>query len=212
MTDYSEPAPRPEQTIRSQHKLTPENDALFNRVFSNTPDVSRQQAIISTGQVESMNVPSGWVKRASVKLPAGAGLVEYNPVGHPDIRLNSFYRGHRISDDGAKAFKDCLNEPPHLLKPNELQGLAEAMRDKAYDFKGTAKTEDLNGKRVLVVEGRYNDEKKTNSQTIFVDADGTGSAVQEISFTACDKDYTANLMKAEKAFKSIIWKFNPGAD
>jgi hypothetical protein len=217
MSEFPQPIMRHEQLARvGQNNTNADVDNLFNRVFDTTSmnhamNNSMNQdksSIISTGQIESMNVPTGWVKRGKVSLRAGAGLVEYNPVGQENVRLKSFYRGNSVSDEAASAFKDCLNKPPHLLKPEELKGLSEILRDKAYDFKGSAKTEDLNGKRVLVLEGRYSDEKHTSTQTIYVDSDGTGSAIQEIAYTASGKDYTANLVKAQKAFKSIVWKSN----
>jgi hypothetical protein len=206
MADIPE-QPRYEQQIVmiAQTKLDPSAESLFNRTFGKAmPD---QKPVISTGQIEAMSVPDGWVKRDDVNLQAGAGLVEYHPPGHDNICLNSFYRGSRVSTEAAAAFKDCLAQPPHQLQSKELKALQEILRDKSSDFDiYFAKTSDLNGKRVLSVEGRYKDPNHTGSQTIYVDSDGTGSAVQEISYTASGKDYQNNLAQAHKAFKSIIWK------
>jgi hypothetical protein len=206
MTHFQEQPKFEGRAIRVAQALDPSADALFNKIFIDSAPKRSHSPTISTGQIEAMSVPDGWVKRADVRLAAGAGLVEYHPPGHNDIRLNSFYRGSRISAEAAQAFNQCLAKPPHDLKQDELQTLSQVLRDKSYDFNGSAKTEDLNGKRVLVVEGRYTDKEHTASQTIYVDSDGTGSAVQEISYTACAQDYQANLNKAQKAFNSIIWK------
>jgi hypothetical protein len=85
--------------------------------------------------------------------------------------------------------------------------LVKVVRDKSHDFEvRSEKTEDLNGKRILSVEGEYKDSGHTGSQTLYVDSDGTGSAVQEISYTASGQDYKLNMNKAQQAFKSIIWK------
>ncbi len=59
---------------------------------------------------------------------------------------------------------------------------------------------------VLLVEGSYKDKDHTGSKTIYVDSDGTGSALQEISYSAPGKDYAAHASEAEKALKSISWK------
>jgi len=192
--------------IVAQNKLSPEAEALFKKVFGD-PGEPKGKAVISTGQIAGMSVPNGWVAREAVTLPAGAGLIEYHPVGHDDIRLNSYYRGRRISAEAAQAFKDCLAQPPHALQSAELKALSEVLRDKSYDFDIIfAKTEDLDGRRVLSVEGTYKDPAHTRSRTIYVDSDHTGSAVQEISYTANSKDYQGHLTEAETALKSIIWR------
>jgi len=167
---------------------------------------SKGGAVIFTGQIEAISVPNGWVARKAVSLPTGVGLIEYHPVGHNDIRLNSYYRGMRIGAEAALAFKDSLAQPPHALKSAELKALSMVLRDKSYDFEIIfARTEDLNGRRVLSVEGTYKDPAHTRSRTIYVDSDHTGSVVQEISYTASSKDYQNHLTEAETALKSIIW-------
>jgi len=208
MGEISESPGREEVRRMTGNRLDPEAEALFNQVFhgDSMTDAS-VSAKISTGQIESMDVPEGWVKRENSALRAGASLVEYHPPEHDDIRFNSFYRGSRVSEKSARNFRECLNKPAHSLESNERLALSEVLRDKSYDFQVlSAKTEDLKGKRVLSIEGRYNDSEHTSSRTIYVDSDGTGSAVQEISYTASGPDYQAHLAQAQKAFQSIIWK------
>ena len=202
----SQPKHEQQAAIVAQNKLSPEIEALVKKVLDD-PGKTKGSALISTGQIAAMSVPNGWVAREAVTLPAGAGLIEYHPVGHDDIRLNSFYRGRRISAEAAQAFKDCLAQSPHALQSAELKALSEVLRDKSYDFEIIfARTEDLNGRRVLSVEGTYKDPARTKSRTIYVDSDHTGSAVQEISYTANSKDYQGHLTEAETALKSIIWR------
>jgi len=199
--------PRHDQIVMiAQARPDSSPESTFYRTYGDSL-THRDNPVISTGQIQSLTVPDGWVKRADGNLPAGAGLVEYHAPGHDDIRLNSFYRGHRVSVESAKAFQDCLAKSPHQLQSAELKALDAVLGDKSYDFDiFFAKTADLNGKRVLSVEGRYTDKEHTGSQTIYVDSDGTGSAVQEISYSARGNDYAANLTQAQKAFKSIVWK------
>ena len=187
-------------------KLDPAVESLFNRTFQSSPS-HKGGDVISTGQIQSLPVPKGWELRPDVRLPAGAGLTEYHAPGHDDIRLNSFYRGSKVSDQAAQAFKDCLAKPPHQLQDNEIKALSEVLRDKARDFDiFFASTQDINGKRVLHVEGSYKDSAHTSSQTDYVNADGSGSVVQEISYTASGKDYSAHLSEAQTALKGIVWK------
>jgi hypothetical protein len=187
-------------------QLDPSVESLFNRTFQSPPK-QKGGDVISTGQIQALPVPKGWEQRPEVKLPAGAGLTEYHAPGHDNIRLNSFYRGARVSEDAAKAFKACLAKAPHQLQDNEIKSLTEVLRDKAQDFDiSAAATKDLNGKRVLGVEGSYRDAAHTTSQTLYVDADGSGSVVQEVSYTASGKDYPAHMNEAVKALQGIVWK------
>ena len=124
-----------------------------------------------------MAVPQGWERRADARLPAGAGLVEFHPHGQDSVRLNSFYRGRRIDSESARAFQETLAKPPHQLRAEEIGALRNVLRDKASDFNiFFARTVDLNGKRVLAVEGCFKDKEHTSARTIYVDSDGSGSA------------------------------------
>lgn len=194
-------------------QLAAGGDDLFLNVFGNdkiyTSATPAKNEILSTGQIDSMTIPEGWVKRDSANLKTNSGLVEYHPAGDNDVRLNSYYRGNRISDDGAKAFKDCLDSAVHAIirGSKELNSLAEVINDNTGNFNvSTAFTEVLNGKKVLVVEGSHKDAEHTTSRTVYVDSDGTGSAVQEIAYIATGSLYKAHAAAAEKAFKSITWK------
>jgi len=201
------------------------DDSLFNRIFTigdtisntigdtigNTLGSGRANGgeTMSIGQVHSMSIPEDWVKRGGLDSKAMSGLSEYHPAGHHDVKLNSFYRGMRIGADAAQAFKECLEQAPHLIEKGseELHGLTEILGEKARNFNiGKAFTEVLNGKKVLVVEGSYKDAEHTTSQTRYIDSDGTGSAVQELSYTAPGALFKAYKAAAEGAIKSIIWK------
>lgn len=196
----------------AQNKADAGSDDLFSNVFGKDRMANFARAAtesMSAGQIESMNIPDTWVKREPVNLKSGAGLVEYHPGDNNDVRLNSFYRGNRIGDDAAKAFKHCLNETPHHIAKGseELKSLTEVLGDKANNFNiAKAFTDVLNGKKVLVVEGEYKNAEHTTSKTVYVDSDGTGSAVQELSYSAPGALYKAHLTEAEKSMKSIIWK------
>lgn len=199
----------------AQNKFEKYGDDLFLNVFAGDKMVvdatptKKENEVMSTGQVGAMKLPDGWVKRDSVNLKANAGLVEYHPAGDNDVKLNSYYRGNRISEDGAKAFKDCLSSAAHAITKGseELKSLAEVIGDSTGNFNiSKASTEVLNGKKVLVVEGSHKDAEHTTSQTVYVDSDGTGSAIQEISYTAPGALFKAHLGAAEQAIKSIIWK------
>ncbi len=207
MTDFSQQQPIDQPPyVMAQKQLDSATDSLFNRIFRNNQTLTDQQQI-STGQIQAMAVPAGWERRADSQLPAGAGLTEFHAPGQDNVRLNSFYRGSRVGAEAARAFHECLAKPPHQLHANEIKALSQVLGDKDDGFDiFFARTVDLNGKRVLSVEGSFKDKDHTSEKTIYVDTDGTGSAVQEISYAACGKDYQRYLGEAEKAFRSIVWK------
>ncbi|HEY9868983.1 MAG TPA: hypothetical protein V6D08_07440 [Candidatus Obscuribacterales bacterium] len=161
------------------------------------------------GQIQRMSIPAGWQEGPSSINGAGTShFREFHPREDPQVKLCFYYRGLRTSREAAKNFRDVLDKPPHVLSSAELASLKETLRDRGNprDFKVlTAQTEDINGKRVLVVEGTYTGIQQ-DARAILVDSDGTGSAVQEIYFQAPKGDYLRYLKTAKDSMKSIRWK------
>ncbi len=173
------------------------------------PDPHKTSAIVSIGQVDTLKLPPGWKEGQSLKPTGGASLLrEFHPTDNKDVKLCFFYRGTRISEAGGKDFHKIIEQPPHILSSSEVESLRETLREKAnpQEFKTlVAKTEDIDGKRVLVIEGSYS-KTDTESRTILVDSDGSGTAVQEIFYQAPKSDYAQHLPVAIAALKSIRWK------
>ena len=164
---------------------------------------------VSLGQIDQIDIPPGWQEGTAQKPTGGSSLFrEFHPADNPEVRLCFYYRGRRISEEAGQAFHSMLEQPPHVLKPEELQPLREVLREKlnSKDFNLLfAKTEEMNGKRVLVVEGAYNN-SQLKTRELFVDSDGTGTAVQEIYYQAPRNDYARFQPAALSALKSIRWK------
>jgi len=167
--------------------------------------------IRNKGQIADMTFPKNW-KEGTTEPYTGIGHRSYNEVqlaGDKDVAVSFFYRGFPLRDDKqAQAFHDTLGKSPHTLSSAELQSMKEVLGDKANpnDFNMlSARTEALNGKNVLIVEGRY----KTLQQDayhMFVDSDGSGKNVQEVFYQAPKDKYFAHLKEAKTAFGSIKWK------
>lgn len=108
----------------------------------------------------------------------------------------------------AKAFHDILSATPHQLGASEFKSIPEVLQDKANpaDFGIlSARTQNLSGKNVLIVEGRYK-ALQQDAYHIYVDSDGTGSNVQEVFYQAPKDKYPAHLKEAKDSFNSIQWK------
>ncbi len=198
----------------SRQTLQAEIDRLRNQLGrgdarSDGPDPNPE--VKNHGQIAEMTLPKGWVGGAPYKFSGGIGtrsFREVHPADAPNAMLCFYYRGLPISADGGKAFHDLLQKPPHALTEDELKSLSEVLRDKARpeDFKvSSVRTQDWNGRRVLVVEGRYPGIQEDTTE-IFVDASGDGRAVQEIYYQAPTDVYAKYATAAKDSMKSIDWK------
>ncbi|MBI4533647.1 MAG: hypothetical protein HY711_06835 [Candidatus Melainabacteria bacterium] len=161
------------------------------------------------GQVAVMSMPPGWQEGQTLANVRGNSIYkEFCSPEDPAVRISFFYRGVPVSHTAADAFHAILEQPAHRLTSEEMKSLAQVLRgkDSTEEFLfSSARTEDLNGKLVLVLEGRYK-ENQIDMQEILIDADSTGAVVQEIEFQAPKDKFIKYLMKARDSFKSIIWK------
>lgn len=166
--------------------------------------------VIDRGQISSMSMPAGFEKGKAVGgTYANDSFQEYHLSSNANVKFYFEYRGRRMGTESSKVFHDTLEKPPHTLAPQEIESLHQVLganRSNKDDFKiNSARTEDLNGKRVLTIEGRY-PHHGLSARTVFVDSDGTGSAVQEITFQAPTAEFFKNTAVSLNALKSIKWK------
>jgi hypothetical protein len=135
-------------------------------------------------------------------------LREFAPQGNDTIKLSFYYRGRRIGATTGSRFVDVLSRPERQLSVQEKEAIGLVLRDASdpewFELK-SLRTIRLKGKSVLLYEGSW---KKSGlaDMGIFIDADGTGTAVQEIHFVAPEKDYQACLQRVSQALESIEWK------
>ncbi len=161
------------------------------------------------GQIKHMEMPGGWQAGPDYSKRLHSGTYqEFHPPGQEDCQLGFYYRGRRTSESAGELFKNTLDQEPHQLSGAEYASLQEIVRDKAksadFTLKG-AHTEELNGKMVLVVEGRYN-ANQNDAKHVFLDADGTGTAVQELFFQAPKDKFGKYIGASDRAMKTINWK------
>lgn len=164
---------------------------------------------IIVGQVQYMCLPAGWLEGPAARNGAPGILFRYyHPPEKPDVQLCFYFRGHKVSRAASVAFHDVLDKAAHMLALNEIKSVKEILGDRADPQKFAivlARTEDWNGRRLLTIEGRYY-ERQLDTHAILIDADDTGSTVQEIFYQAPKADYLHYLQQAKAAFQSIEWK------
>lgn len=214
MSPMDIPRPVEQYVVADAHQKAAKqtSEEFFKELLSEPKHGQKAKAnmtqISDIGQVLSMTIPSSWKEGEPATLPANAFFKEYHVANEPDVKLCFFYRGQRSSPAAAEAFRSLLQKPDHLLTPAEIKSVAEIMRNKddAKEFAMlSARTREINGKRVLEVEGRYT-EKQIDAQAIYVDAEGTGSVVQEIFYQAPKNQYMLHQRETRQAFDSIAWK------
>ena len=168
-------------------------------------------SVSDIGQVENMQLPSSWKEGIIQRTGAGTGnFKEYHPVNDPGASMCFYYRGMLTSPEEGSNFHKVLQEAAHHLSQVEIDSLAQTMRNKDADVFSMqdARTEDIKGKRVLIVEGSFHKDKhnQTDTRAIYVDADGTGTAVQEIYYQAPKSSYAKYLKEVQEAMNAIDWK------
>ncbi len=186
-------------------------DSFFQDLLDATPRSKDnvKMEITDIGQVQRMVLTDQWTVPAhQPEVPAGSGFHEYFVKDRPEVKICFYYRGRRTSERSGEAFRGVLQKPPHVLLASEIDALAETLRnkdDKSVFSLLNARTEDINGKRILIVEGRYI-AKQYDTQALYIDSDGTGTAVQEVYYQAPKQEYAIFLKQAREAIKSIQWK------
>ncbi len=192
----------------SRERLSTDSFLLASNV--NTPKSGEKMntAVTNIGAVDSMDLPQGWTKGKEVSGIAGLGSASsFNAPSNKEIEMTLFDRGTRYSANAA-AFHEILSKPPHVLTPKELESLGAILGTygDSRAFKMSAcKTESINGKNVIVIEGNWK-EVNHDSYSILANPDGKGETVQEIYFKAPHNDYGAYLNSAKQSMKAIRWK------
>lgn len=185
-------------------------DSIY--LLANKPDNSKHDLmstdIENLGAVEKMKLPAGWSKGEQRSGIGGLGhSQQFLLSDSKDTELTVFERGRRY-ESNASAFKSILAQPPHTLSAAEKEALGPILGNygdpRAFAM-ASCKTEDLNGKKVLLIEGSWQ-ELGHRSYSLINNPDGEGQTVQEIFFKAPAKKYELYLPLAKQSIKSIQWK------
>jgi hypothetical protein len=159
------------------------------------------------GQIKSMDLPDGWVECLSEKRTASDFLREFRAPESAEVKLSFYYRGKRIAPGGAADFLQVLSLPDHELSQEEFDSVDLVIRnasDPDFFLLSSSRTETINGKRVLLVEGIWKNGGLVD-MGVFIDSDKTGSAVQEVHYQAPQKDYEHFVEEVENSLKTIVW-------
>lgn len=162
---------------------------------------------IRIGRV-NIPVPKTW--KADLVVANKIGNDKYEDFiinGDKEAKLSFYYRGRRCDEESGRQFVKALKAPPHVLTEEEYNALQEIARIDRFFTKRSARTESINGRHVLVVEGTQDLGKpeQVEIKTVYIDSDGTGTSVQEVYFLAKPNKYKEHLAEVNKAINAIIW-------
>lgn len=214
-SDAPEPIQPPAHELR-RAKANSQSDPFIQELQDSIARAEKRAAaannpeslVISKGKIASMVLPPGWVAGIVDKKGAADLFEEFHHPDTPSAVLAFYYRGRRLPGKTGQSFRSILENDQHVLSLKEIESIAPVLRDKQdpADFSMlTARTEVIGGKRVLLVEGRYK-ESQQDALEIFIDSDGTGTAVQEVFFQASRDDYKKYVHSIRKALASIEWR------
>lgn len=190
-----------------------EAEALFNKVFEQPemPGLAQSNnsllGVKGLGRIASFNVPEGWVK-GKERDDANGYNYSFHLSEKSKVSLNLMYRGRPLDDTTAGALREVLNQPHgHQLTSEELSQLRTLLQSKAdaQVFQiSSARVENIDGKMVLAIKGRYKDQA-VDAAHIYADAGSNGKIVQEIAYIAPRGEFAKHWPTADRAIRSIKW-------
>jgi hypothetical protein len=163
-------------------------------------------AVHDQGVIKYMSVPQGWIED-QIETFDTSELRFFHPSDDSDAKLCFFYRGLPIETEAGQKFVNALSQPPHILTAAEIKSLHYALGESANDLAFNllaARTENLNNKNVLIVEGNWY-KSDLDSYDIFIDVDGTGRIIQELYYLAPHAIYDQYLSEIKKCFSTLVW-------
>lgn len=167
------------------------------------------------GQVKLLTLPANWTEEPEPADTDDDEMLMHGPQTKSfvlktdlEVKLSFFYRGFPVSKSSAEAFHKVLAAGAHDLNADELESIAMVVREASepeYFDLSTLRVDALKNRIVLVVEG-FNKEQQKYDLGIYIDADGTGSVVQEIHYTAPMAVYANHRADVMSILSTLEWR------
>jgi len=161
------------------------------------------------GQVQKFTLPPTW-REENVKPRSSFDIVtlrKFCPPESSDVQLCFYYRGMPMGEPAAGKFQLVLSGEPRLLAGVDIRTAEGALGSLANpeEFEiASAETQNLNGRRVMRLTGRWL-QIQYDTIHILLDADGSGTQVQEIYYAAPSNFYDRYLPEIMQSLQSIVW-------
>lgn len=160
------------------------------------------------GSLKSMRLPAGWTefKQAEVQRGPAFGYVYQSSDGN--LTANLWDRGSSV---GAPAITSIehLTGQARLLSLKDMYDLSQVMqRDlSSPDFTVLrAKSIDVNGKNVVMVDGSYRQSGKHSLALYWLDeSDKSSARIQSMAFEGRNEDFLKHRKEITESINSIAW-------
>lgn len=165
-------------------------------------------AVKGEGQIRQMSLPDGWIEVEKDPRPDTVHVKEFECPENSETRIMFYYRGRRVDTTTGDNFVRILSIPDHELSEQEFSDIVVILNNASEpdNFEvSSCRTETINGKRVLMLEGIWKDGGVLNLG-MFIDSDNTGTAVQEVHYLAPESHYATYIEEIEQAIGAIVWK------
>lgn len=160
------------------------------------------------GQIRSIRLPAAYQERPDEAVNDAVYVRKFSHSENTDVAFVFFYRGRRLPQASAESFLRTLALAPHEVEAAEFGDLDLVVREASNPenfILSSCRTENKSGRRVLIVEGIWKASGLVE-YGVFIDSDGTGSAVQELHFNAPQIDYADHIDEIEALLDNIAWK------
>lgn len=181
-----------------------------NPMPTSTGSSNRLDANLELDPIDKMQVPNSWNKEITeAQFGHNAKGVSFFPPDGQGAELALYDRGFPIARSEAQKFRDVLSKQPHVLSVGEIDLLGEqvlgTVGDKSAFAINQAQTRELNGKRVLEVEGNWKEGGK-KFFGYFIPKDDSYREIQEVYFEADQRQFFQFRRDALNSIESINWK------
>lgn len=158
-----------------------------------------------------IKLPEGWVEQTwtSDDPPPARGR-EFRNLKDSGAVLCVWYRGHGLPAKTAASISTVLAKSPHKLTDDEVQMVRNGLGNIVYErmFKlASARVENIAGRSVLIVEGRWNELGK-DGYHVFIPVSADCEKLEEIYLVAPPDSYPHNADAVKSALACIEWHAN----
>lgn len=174
-----------------------------------------QRELRGQGQIEQMILPKGWIETSprARGLYCFAGLshfFEFRPPDSPETAICHWSRGlsgRFLSPSASTLLLSLTGGCAHNLSEPEINAAKEifAPHNSQDLLLSACRVGDLNGKRLLMMEGSWR-QAGDRVFAMFYPAEPGGSMVEQLHFEAPEGEWERYMERAVEVFRSIVWR------
>jgi serine/threonine protein phosphatase PrpC len=171
----------------------------------------RSTIVVSHQLIKKMTLPRGWV---AVTPPGGEigrpdQQQEYSPVDEPDVRINIQDCVGAAGSRSGGELRAAIGSPEGPVDGRQIESILGSVPGRGCQTPSfrtsNAWTEDLKGKRVLIVEAHCSSPYYRTYSVILPSGDDSSIWAREITYSAPERRYDNHLNAFKQALQTIEW-------